>query len=156
MTKQHIKAPSEGLHIKSLGSTHRLFLAGAIDNGEAEQWQEVVFNAINPEVDVVVYNPRRDDWDANASEEFITEQIKWELRHIYRSNLILVYIPGSSKAPITLLELGIALGMDKNVLVYCEPEYYRYLNVRVTCEYNGINVITDKVELFEKLNNYLT
>ena len=41
-----------------------VFLAGSIDMGSAVNWQKQVVDALKEE-NVVVYNPRRDDWDSS-------------------------------------------------------------------------------------------
>ncbi len=46
------------------GSKFTIFLAGAIDMGQAEDWQTKVSEAIT-QFDVLVLNPRRDDWDSS-------------------------------------------------------------------------------------------
>lgn len=84
---------------------------------------------------MVIFDPRRDEWDANAGEELIRNQIDWELNAQEISDLIVFYFDSNTKSPITLLELGLALGQGKSVLVYCLPSYWRYENVRTTLEY---------------------
>lgn len=41
-------------------------------------------------------------------------------------------ILGSSKSPVTLLEMGLFMKSGK-LLVACEPDYYRHSNVLLTC-----------------------
>jgi hypothetical protein len=40
-----------------------------------------------------------------------------------------MYIIGTSKSPISLLEMGIHI-KDSKLIVVCEPEFYRYENVK--------------------------
>lgn len=145
--KTLVKAPNRAF----TASVYNIFLAGAIDNGEAEQWQDIVYEKLKPTIPTVAFNPRRDDWDADASEELITAQINWELEALNEADLVIFYIPGNSKAPITLLELGLILGSDKDCLIYCDPEYYRFLNVKTTCEFFHEKLYTDKEEFYQAL-----
>ena len=51
--------------------------------GLAEQWQERVVRAMSSVSDLVILNPRRDDWDSNweqrADDPQFYEQVSWEL-----------------------------------------------------------------------------
>lgn len=45
-----------------------IFLAGSIEMGSAELWQDVVKDAL-ADTDCVLLNPRRDDWDSSWKQE---------------------------------------------------------------------------------------
>ena len=62
--------------------------------------------------------------------------------------LIIMYIIGSSKSPITLLEMGLHARSGK-LIVACEPDFYRYDNVRITCAYYGIPLYSSLEELLK-------
>ena len=51
--------------------------------------------------------------------------------------LIIMNILASSKSPITLLEMGLHMRSGK-LHVICEPGFYRYDNVRITCNRYGV------------------
>lgn len=53
---REVKAPSRS------ALDMRVFLAGSIEMGQAEQWQERVVHALSDAGDLVILNPRRDDW----------------------------------------------------------------------------------------------
>lgn len=53
--------PPETLNIKF--KEHSLFLAGSIEMGKAENWQDRITKAFEGIDDIVILNPRRDDWD---------------------------------------------------------------------------------------------
>lgn len=57
---REVKAPSRS------ALDMRVFLAGSIEMGQAEQWQERVVHALSDAGDLVILNPRRDDWDSGA------------------------------------------------------------------------------------------
>ena len=59
-------------------------------------------------------------------------QVNWELSHLESADFIVMNILGSSKSPITLLEMGLFARSGK-LAVVCEPSFYRYDNVRITC-----------------------
>jgi len=113
-----------------------IFLAGTIDMGNSRNWQEEFVNEVkswkDEEVTYVIYNPRRVEDFGKDLEEF-DYQVKWELNQLEAADLIVMHILGTSKSPITLLELGLFARSGK-LEVICEPEFYRYDNVRITCD----------------------
>ncbi len=64
-------------------------------------------------------------------------QVNWELEHLEKADLIIMNILASSKSPITLLEMGLHMRSGK-LHVICEPGFYRYDNVRITCNRYGV------------------
>ena len=77
----------------------------------------------------------------------MVHQVNWELEHLEKADLIIMNILGSSKSPISLLEMGIYMQSGK-MHVICEPDYYRYDNVRITCKRYS-------VPLYHSLDDYL-
>ena len=136
------KAPNR--NIKDLPPI-KVFLAGSISGKDglgsmAEDWQTRVTKELS-EYDIEIYNPRRDDWDSSWKQDptegtEFHEQVTWELEHIEEADLVLFYFDPNTKSPITLMELGLCLGSEKeNVFIYCPQEFFRYGNVVVTTEY---------------------
>jgi hypothetical protein len=127
-----------------------VFLAGAIDMGEAEDWQAKVSKALS-DLDVVVLNPRRDDWDSSWKQEKtdpqFSEQVNWELDGLEAADMIFVVFTKDSKAPITFMELG--LHADDPVMVCCPTGFYRKGNVDIVCERKGIHVYEDLDEMIQ-------
>jgi nucleoside 2-deoxyribosyltransferase len=120
-----------------------IFLAGSIDNGAATLWAQRVQDAMIDE-GVTMFNPRRDEWfpdiEARASNEFFRNQVNWELDRIDLAKIIFFYFEGGSVSPITLQELGYALGKGKRVVVCCPDDFWRKGNVEIMCERaDGIN-----------------
>lgn len=144
-----------------------LFLAGTIDNGDSLEWgKELIgeLNSCDTVHPIMIYNPRRDKWNANASKDEMDKQIKWELHHLERADLIVMNILPNSKSPISLMELGL-FARDKKMIVFCQESFYRYDNVRVVCQMygiplfntNDISVIKDEVlkyASYDKNYNY--
>jgi hypothetical protein len=123
-----------------------LFLGGSIEMGVAEDWQTI----LNEEIsdfwsDLDVYNPRRDEWDnswkQDISDPYFKAQVEWELDHIEKSKIVVLYFDPSTKSPISLLELGLLCGSDKRektVLVCCPDGFWRKGNVQIVCDRYGI------------------
>lgn len=132
-----------------------IFLGGSIDMGQAEDWQTRLSKDLSYFGDnVVLVNPRRDDWDASWVQDptpgtQFYEQVEWELINQENAHGIVYYFAADSKAPITLLELG--LFKDHPVIVCCPKEFYRYGNVKMVCDRYGI----DMVETYEDLVKFL-
>ncbi len=124
-----MEEPSED-EIKS-GDYVTIFLAGTIDMGNSENWQTALVETFSSnEGRYILYNPRRDTF-TNTPEE-MEYQVNWELDHLEKSQIIIMNILGSSKSPVTLLEMGLFMKSGK-LLVACEPDYYRHSNVLLTC-----------------------
>lgn len=123
----------------------KIFLAGTIDMGNSVDWQrETVKYLEGKKGNYIVFNPRRDEFK-NTPEE-MEYQVKWELDHLEQSDMIIMNLLGSSKSPISLLELGIHIRSGK-LRVACPKEYYRYDNVRITCEKYNVPIYDSLEEL---------
>ena len=131
-----LEAPNRLESYDDLGIT--FFLAGTIDNGESLDWQKEISDYSN-EIGVNVFNPRRNNWDKDAGSKEIVRQIDWELEHMEKADYIIMNILGNSKSPISLLELGLH-ARDGKLIVFCPKSFYRYDNVRVTCETYGVKL----------------
>lgn len=130
----------------------KIFLAGSIEMGKAIDWQKQLTNSLN-DFDVVVLNPRRDDWDSSWKQEIdnpeFFEQVSWELHSQEMANLVVFNFDKDTQSPITLMELG--LFHNKQCIVCCPKEYFRSGNVEITCKrynipfFNDFNDFTDYV-----------
>ncbi len=130
---KHIKAPN---FVSDKVAT--IFLAGSIEMGVAEQWQERVVKMLEG-TPWTILNPRRDDWDNSwkqtMDDERFVEQVQWELQGLETCEKAIVYFSPETKAPITLLELGLLSQIDpKKCLVVCPEGFYRKGNVMVVCD----------------------
>ncbi|MGL4520470.1 MAG: nucleoside 2-deoxyribosyltransferase domain-containing protein [Phocaeicola sp.] len=92
------------------------------------------------------FNPRRAKGLDGTAEDF-EYQVRWELVHLEQADVIVMYIIGSSKSPISLLEMDLFM-QSKKMYVVCENGYYRYDNVWITCDYYGILCYTSLEELY--------
>lgn len=117
-----------------------VFLAGSIDQGAAVDWQSAVAQRF-ADRDLVLLNPRRDAWDASWVQSIdnpvFREQVEWELDGLERADQVLLYLSPGSKAPISLLELGLFARAGK-LIVACAPDFWRRGNVEVVCARFGL------------------
>jgi hypothetical protein len=125
--------------------TRTVFLAGSIEMGTADDWQSRVVAALGDR-DLVVLNPRRLAWDASwrqaIDEPQFREQVEWELDGLERADTIAMWFAPDTRAPITLLELGLFARTGK-LSVGCPDGYWRKGNVEVTCARYGVRLAHD-------------
>lgn len=103
-----------------------VFLAGAIDMGTAVNWQQYVIDALQSHPDIVLLNPRRMQFTADT----LDEQIQWELDALERVDMVFLWFPAESKAPISFFEAGLYWRSGK-LLVGAEPGFYRRRNLEI-------------------------
>jgi hypothetical protein len=143
-----IKAPNP---IKDDGRV-KVFLAGSIEMGKAEEWQQKVVEELS-DYPIQFLNPRRDDWDSSWEQtkehkEF-NEQVTWELDSLDEAQFIIMYFDPQTKSPITLMELGIhACSSPEKLVVLCPDDFWRKGNVDIVCERFGVKQVNDFDELF--------
>jgi hypothetical protein len=133
--------------------TPSIFLAGSIEMGAAEDWQTRVTDSLR-ELDVVILNPRRDEWDASWVQSIdnpqFRAQVEWELEGLERASVVVMYFAPSTQAPVTLLELGLCARGGR--LVVCCPEgYWRRGNVEVVCRRYGVPLFPALPELIAEV-----
>lgn len=139
-----VKPSKETIEYRVGDKSISFFLCGAIDQGKADDWQSKVANFVKEKFDdgtgvkIEVLNPRRDEWDSSWEQvpenDLFSGQVKWELGNLDSCNFVFVGLPKDSKAPISLLELGLMLN-QKKCIVWCEEGFYRSGNVIVTCDH---------------------
>ncbi len=148
---QHIKAPETYPKNSPL-----IFLAGSIEMGAAEPWQERVAEALK-DLDITLLNPRRGEW---AEEEGLAEnpefrrQVEWELEGQEQADLILMYFDPNTKSPISLLELG--LFHARPMLVCCPDGFWRKGNVEMVCERYKIPLFNSLEEMIKRAREILS
>lgn len=144
-----IKAP----HKIPENSKLKIFLAGSIEMGVAEDWQTRVSEMLETE-DVILLNPRRDAWNstweqAKENPDF-KEQVEWELNSLGTADYIIMYFDPNTKSPISLLETGL-FARDGKLLIVCPSGFWRKGNVDIVSEKYNI----PQFETLEKLVEYL-
>jgi nucleoside 2-deoxyribosyltransferase len=147
------KAPERLYDVKSI------FLAGSIEMGKATPWQDKLVLDLSA-LNVVIYNPRRTDWDSSWTQDptpgtKFNEQVTWELYHIQKSDIVVFYFDPETQSPITLMELGYCIGSYKDVVVCCPDGYFRKGNVVITCGLNNVSVLNTYEEFLDEIKNKL-
>ena len=134
----------------------RIFLAGSIEMGVAENWQARVASDL-ADYNVVLLNPRRDDWDLSWCQSIhnseFNKQVTWELDGIENSDIVIFYFDPNTKSPITLMELGIVTDTSNwgGVFVCCPDGFWRKGNVEMVCDRYSIPLFNTYEELIEQL-----
>lgn len=132
-----IDAPSNR---KPLPNSKKVFLAGTIDSGDSEDWQDEICRYFEEKDDskvaITIYNPRREEWPDDGSNE-VKRQIRWEHNKMDNADLIVMNILPDSKSPISLMEIGM-YSKDNKLHVFCQPDFYRFDNVEMVCKKYGI------------------
>lgn len=147
---REFKAPNQ---IDFSNKSKSIFLAGTIDNGNSENWQEYCvkfYKELREDIDI--YNPKRDDWNSKLDNSYecpeFYQQVNWELDALNKADKILMYFLPKSESPITLLELGLFASSGK-IHVCCPDEFWRAGNVQIIC--NNYNI-----PMYKDLKNLLT
>ena len=127
---REIKAPNK------IEGDNLLFLAGSIEMGIAENWQEKTVRLLR-ESNWTILNPRRDDWDSSWAQSIANnqfrKQVEWELEAQEKAKKILMYFDITTKSPISLLELGLFAKSGK-MMVICPDGFWRKGNVDIVCK----------------------
>lgn len=137
--------------------TIKLFLAGSINMGAATNWQREIIQELNgTKADLVIYNPRRLDWNSDWTQDItspqFSQQVNWELDNLERADIIFFYFDAKGMSPISLLELGnFGPRKDKNIIVYVHPDYERKGNVDIFCNRHDIKVYDVYTEVLKEL-----
>jgi len=137
----------------SMVNYYSLFLAGSIEMGLADNWQDEACNKLGDIFEI--YNPRRNDWNTgwdNDSAE-LYQQITWEQERMLDADFVLFYFDPKTKSPITLLELGQCLQIqNKKIIVVCPDGFWRKSNVVITCNRYKVPVDNNLDTALEFLN----
>lgn len=120
-----------------------IFLAGSIEMGKAENWQHRVEGMFDHMDEIVILNPRRDDWDSSWEQKYenlqFKQQVDWEQEQLKEADWALFYFSENTQSPITLLELGTRKWDGTRTVVVCPEGYFRKGNVDIFCERESIH-----------------
>src|SRR5262245_12310670 len=134
-----------------------VFLAGSIEMGQAEQCQVALESALAA-LDIVILNPRRDEWDATWAQTIANaqfrEQVEWELAAQEQASVIAMYFAPATRSPITLLELGLFARSGK-VVVCCPNGFWRKGNVEIVCRRYDVPLVDGLSELVHRVRQRL-
>lgn len=130
----------------------RIFLAGSIEQGKATEWQKKITDALKHHSDnVVIFNPRRDNWDSTWKQDKdnpqFAQQVEWELDHLEKCHIAAFYFQPGTYSPISMLELGLvahdSFVMKKKVVVFCPEGFWRKGNIDIVSEFYDMHIIDD-------------
>ena len=140
-----------------------VFLAGSIEMGKAEDWQAKLGGLLIIK-DFNVFNPRRKDWDSSWIQTYtnpnFSQQVRWELNSLDKSDIIVMYLDPNTISPISLLELGLYAHTGKLVMV-CPDGFFRKGNVEVVCDlydiplFNSIEDLTESNYFADNRRNFI-
>jgi hypothetical protein len=131
-----------------------LFLAGSIEMGIAEDWQEKIIKELEQFKNGYILNPRRDNWDstwqqAKENPQFF-EQVNWELEALEKSSMIVFYFSPETKSPVSMLELGL-FAQSKKIVVCCPNGFWRKGNIDIVCQRYNIKQVNTINELIKEI-----
>ena len=156
MRFNEIKPPQA---LSNLTDTIKMFLAGSIEMGVAEDWQTKVSLELEQRirhVTITIINPRREEWDNSWTQSIESpqfyQQVNWELNGLDKADYILMYFSPETKSPISLLELGLYAASGK-LIVCCPDGFWRKGNVDIVCEKYGIQTVDTLDELINVIVN---
>ncbi len=136
-----------------------IFLAGSIEMGKAENWQDEIIEELKDIEGIIILNPRRDDWDSSWVQSIdnpqFKEQVEWKLKGMEQSHIVIMCFDPNTKSPITLLELGLIANRKPffggERIVYCPEGYWRKGDVDIVCERYGVDVAKSREELMSMI-----
>jgi hypothetical protein len=136
---------------------YSIFMAGAIDMGQARAWSSEVVEALS-DIDVLLLDPRRDDWSddweqCETCEPFAT-QVNWELDSLDACDMCIFVFTADSKAPITFLELGL-FGAGKPAMICAEKGFYRTGNLQIVARRFNIPIYDNLDDMLTDLRETL-
>jgi len=164
-----------------VGSTSiKVFVAGSIEMGKARDWQTELIEKLNKQpnlkkIDIVLFNPRRSDWDSSWKEDInnpqFREQVEWELEAQKMANIIPMHFEAESKAPITLMEFGLNIlfrcamiqvdgwnffpRFPSRLIVHCPKGFWKKGNVDIVCVRYNIEQVKTLDDLISKTIEFI-
>jgi hypothetical protein len=151
-----IKAPT---HWDENDERQFVFLSGSIEMGTAPNWQDRVIEGLKGQ-NVVILNPRRDDWDSSWIQSIdnpqFYEQVTWELDAMDVADFIIMHFEPGTNSPITLLELGLCAPDPKELWVHCPEGFWRKGNVDIVCAKYKVPQYDTMDEILERVRARIT
>lgn len=131
----------------------KIFLAGSIEMGIAEDWQKRVVEQLQDQ-SIIIFNPRRDNWDSSwvqsKDNEQFRQQVEWELNALEKSDYIILYLDPQTKSPISLIEMGL-FAQSKKMFIVCPDGFWRKGNIDIVAERYNIPQFSNLEELVNKV-----
>ena len=119
-----------------------VFLSGSFrpgDDNERRHDQLITCLMHAPTTQVTIIDAWRDDYDDSPVQfkpnQRSAIQYRWELLNLPRVDVVAVYFAPDSKAPVSLLDFGLAAARDATKLVvYCEDDSHLRCHVEHICQ----------------------
>ncbi|KAI3401374.1 hypothetical protein diail_11458 [Diaporthe ilicicola] len=121
--------------------TRSVFLAGPTE----VPWRAGFIAALKERListSTTIFDPFQPRWDKTWKEDVDLDprfkaQVEWELASQDRATVVALFFHADSKAPVSLLELGLCARSGKAV-VGCDPGYWKRGNVQAVCRRYGV------------------
>lgn len=140
--------------LSEIESNFSLFLAGSIEMGIAEDWQETIITELEQFKNGYILNPRRDNWDSTWQQvkenPQFSEQVNWELEALEKSSMVVFYFSPETKSPVSMLELGL-FAQSKKIVVCCPNGFWRKGNIDIVCQRYNIKQVNTINELIKEI-----
>jgi hypothetical protein len=134
-----------------------IFGAGGITG--CPKWQSEMAELLKNTPGLVLFDPRRDDFDAALTRDpnIAHEQVEWEYYHLNASDAIYFWFPAEGLCSITLYELGKWGHTNKHIMVGCHPDYVRRFDVvkQLSLSRPDIVVVSTLKELAQQVKDYV-
>lgn len=157
---KQIKAPEDYSEYLDKYTKHqRIFLAGSIEMGTADNWQKQVVKTMKP-YRGLIFNPLRKDWDSSWEQSIscnpFVEQVQWEQQAIADAGIVFFYFQPGTQSPISLLEFGqVCFDESKYVVVCCPDGFWRKGNLEVVCDNESIPLYHNFEDATDTLQNLM-
>jgi hypothetical protein len=140
--------------LSEIENSFSVFLAGSIEMGIAENWQETLIKELQQYNNGYILNPRRDNWDSNWQQvkdnPQFAEQVNWELDALEKASMIVFYFSPQTKSPVSMLELGL-FAKSKKLVVCCPNGFWRKGNIDIVCQRYNIKQVNTIKELIKEI-----
>lgn len=122
--------------------TRSIFLAGPTEIPWRPGFLASLKQRLTAPTNITVFDPFQPRWDSTWKEDVdkdprFAAQVDWELAAQDKATAVAVFFHADSKAPVSLLELGLCARSGKAV-VGCEPGYWKRGNVQAVCRRYGV------------------
>lgn len=93
---------------------------------------------------------RDSSWEQDINNKPFREQVEWELNALDNATVIAMFFDPASKAPISLLELGLYAASGR-MAVCCPEGYWRRGNVQIICDRFKVKLVGTMEELIKEV-----
>ncbi|RDX48162.1 hypothetical protein OH76DRAFT_1383976 [Lentinus brumalis] len=139
-------------------SGRSVYLSGSVEPGSTPGWRHEMIGRLQ-HLPVTIFDPTRGDWDGPwiewQSDKRFAAQTNWELDNLERADVVAVYLAPRTTSPVSLLEIGLFVGMKK-VIVCCPDGFCLKGNVEFVCKERGVPFVETFDEFVQEVTRRLT